>query len=408
MDFHVGDLALGHPGIQCGALDVQQVRQLVDIQIETRHRRLTGTPHERSRSAYVDTLMRGPHDRVPRDDPHGRTSTGRRVLRRSAILRTRSVLSLTQLAPPVGNTQALSDPEPHPLLQPLWERLRAWRHEIGVQPCPDRRKLQEALAAVTKAGLEAEVVLVMVAMCERWFRVYRPTTIAIRKALQRRLSTSGYTPYGMTGSAPLPAGPGQLALVGRYVDHCLREVWEEEASAERDHFVRLSLRGQVPSLVREYARPFLVAEYRRLSPKRGVYPHWASWVVATAVYEALRRRYPRKQDSTARATTMLLLEALRGTMPDDSHFRRQRRAIQQRAPRVAERLYPDLRDALAAYGDLDQRRQRLAFLLDTGRWDSLQEWGGMTLLLSAQRQAAKSSSSREHGTNRSVRTRITS
>jgi hypothetical protein len=267
-------------------------------------------------------------------------------------------------------------------------------------------KLQEAMQTVTKAGLDAEVVMVIVAMCERWFRVYRPTPVAIRRALQRRLSTSGYTPYGMVGGAPRPAGPGQLALVGQYVDHCLREVWEEDASDQRNHFVRLSLRGQLKDHVRTYARPFLVAESRRLPPRRGGYPDWASWVIATAVYEELRRRYPDRQDSTARATTMLLLEALRGTMPDDSYFGRQRRAIQQRAPQVAERLYQDLRDALAAYGDLDQRRKRLAFLLDTGRFDSLQEWGGMKLLISSQRKAAKSSSSGEHRTNWRVRRRI--
>jgi hypothetical protein len=242
------------------------------------------------------------------------------------------------------------------------------------------------------AGLDAEVVMVIVAMCERWFRVYRPTPVAIQRALQRRLSTSGYTPYGTVGDAPRPAGPGQLALVGQYVDHCLREVWEEGASDQRDHFVRLSLRRQLKDLVRTYDRPFLVAEYRRLPPRRGGYPQWASWVAATAVYEELRRRYPGRQDSMARATTMLLLEALRGTMPDDSHFQRTRRAIQQRGPQLGERLYKDLRNALAAYGDLSKRRKRLAFLLDTGRLDSLEEWGGMKLLISPQRKAAKSSS----------------
>lgn len=253
-------------------------------------------------------------------------------------------------------------------------------------------KLQEAMEAVTKAGLDAEVVMVIVVMCERWFRVYRPTPVAIRRALQRRLSTSGYTPYGMVSGAPRPTGPSRLALVGQYVDHCLREVWEEDASDQRDHFVRLSLRGQLKDLVRTYARPFLVAEYRRLPPRRGGYPQWASWVAATAVYEELRRRYPGRQDSMARATTMLLLEALCGTMPDDSYFQRKRLEIKQRAPQLAERLYLDLRDAVAAYGDHDQRRKRLAFLLDTRRLDSLEEWGGMKLLISPQRKAAQSSS----------------
>lgn len=242
------------------------------------------------------------------------------------------------------------------------------------------------------AGLDAEVVMVIVAMCERWFRVYRPTPVAIQRALQRRLSTSGYTPYGMVGDAPRPAGPGQLALVSQYVDHCLREVWEEDASDQRNHFVRLSLRGQLKNLVRNYDCPFLVAEYRRLPPRRGGYPQWASWVAATAVYEELRRRYPGRQNSMARATTMLLLEALRGTMPDDSHFGRKRRVIQQCAPQLAERLYRDLRDALAAHGDLDQRRKRLVFLFDTGRLDSMEEWGGMKLLISSQRKTPKSSS----------------
>jgi hypothetical protein len=171
--------------------------------------------------------------------------------------------------------------------------------------------------------------------------------------------------------------------------------------------VRLSLRGQFKDLVRTYDRPFLVTEYRRLPPRRGGYPQWASWVVATAVYEKLRRRYPGRQDSMARATTMLLLEVLRGTMPDDSYFQRKRREIKKRAPQLAERLYQDLRDALAAYGDLDQRRKRLAFLLNTGRLDSLEEWGGMKLLISPQRKAAKSSSSKEHRTDYRVRRRIT-
>ena len=255
------------------------------------------------------------------------------------------------------------------------------------------------METVTMAGLDAEVVIVMVAMCERWFRVYRPTPVAIQKALQRRLSSSGYTPYGMVGDAPRPAGPGRLALVGQYVDHCLREVWEEDASDQRDQFVRLSLRGKLKDLVRTYDRPFLVAEYRRLPPRRGGYPQWASWVAATAVYERLRRRYPGRQDSMARATTMLLLEVLRGSMPDDSYFQRKRREIKEHAPQLAERLYENLRDALAAYGNLDQRRKRLAFLLNTGRLDSLEEWGGMKLLISPHRETAKSSSSKEHRTD---------
>ena len=79
---------------------------------------------------------------------------------------------------------------------------------------------------------------------------------------------------------------------------------------------------------------------------------------------------------------MSLLKALRGTEPDKAEFRRKRRAIERLAPLLAERMVSDLRRALKTYKIPDSNlKWRAGYLLESGTVDSLEEWGGLQLLV---------------------------
>jgi hypothetical protein len=238
--------------------------------------------------------------------------------------------------------------------------------------------LQEALHIANTTGVDPLLWVVFVAMCERWFRIATPTRSGIERELRRRLSMANYTPYGDGDRL----NSERRSVLARYVVHGLCERWEPDASPAMSESLRHALRGSIKALGKELAAPVLVVEHRRLPRKQGGYPEWGPWVAAAALYADVRERFPRQQDSRALKVALALLKALHGTVPDKAEFRRKRRRIERVAPAFVERMVRDLRHALKAYEKPDSEpKWRVEYLLKSGTFDSLEEWGGLQLLV---------------------------
>lgn len=263
------------------------------------------------------------------------------------------------------------------LLRLLWKRISEWRAEIGwrIRP-PSRPKLQDALTMAQKHGVDPVLFVLIVAMCERWFRVHLPTPNRLEKKLQTKLLSPSYTPYSPNYGETKQARTPMSQAVDSYLDYRLREQWDPDASEEMSHFIRNTVKASIKNLARDWAAPFLVADKRPLPRKRGAYPQWGPWVAASVLYADVRARCPRRRDARALNCAITLLEALLGRKPDKAQFGRTRRKIQRRAPKLLDEMMSDLRAALKAY---ENPRWRVEFLLETGTLDSLEEWGGMHL-----------------------------
>jgi hypothetical protein len=157
---------------------------------------------------------------------------------------------------------------------------------------------------------------------------------------------------------------------------------ENEGSGELSRFAQLILKPRIDELVKEYAVPFLVPEFRVLPAKPGGYTWWAPWVIASAIYQAVKERYPERQDSRALDTAMASLEGLLERTPEKTQFHTYRRTIERRAPKLVEALWNDFGTRLKAYPD---PYQRLEFHLERGLFDSLESSGGMALLVGSKR-----------------------
>jgi hypothetical protein len=264
----------------------------------------------------------------------------------------------------------------HPPLRELCQRIRAWRLEVGRQSPPAlEADLQKALSVAQGTGLDPVLWIVVVAMCERWFRISTATERGLERELQRRLSIEHYSPYA--DGVHFRETP---SLEARYLVHRLQERWDPEASEEMAQAVREGLKASVKKLARELAGPFLVVANRPLPPRPGKHPNWGPWVAAAALYADVRARYLRHQDSRASNVAIALLKALHGKQPDKAEFRRQRQRIQRIAPSLMERMVSDLRGTLKAYETLEAK-WRVEYLLWSGTFDSLEEWEGMQLIV---------------------------
>jgi hypothetical protein len=263
------------------------------------------------------------------------------------------------------------------LLNLLHTRILAWREEIDLKTYSDLPKLQDALEMTEESQIEPDLFILVVAMCEWWFRVYHPTPIQVETVLITRLSSPGPKPFG----GPVKCTP-QISEVPQavesYVDQRLRKLMENEGSGELSRFAQLILKPRIDELVKEYAVPFLVPERRVLPAKPGGYAWWAPWVTASAIYQAVKTQYPRRQDSRALDTAMACLEGLLGRMPETTQFHTYRRDIDRRAPKLVEALWNDFGTRLKAYPD---PYQRLEFHLERGLFDSLDTSGGIDLLV---------------------------
>src|SRR5512139_225749 len=97
----------------------------------------------------------------------------------------------------VKDMKAFLDTKTGPLILPLVKRVSEWRGEIGVKTCPDPEVLEQAFDRANKAGIEEAFLVYVVGGCEWYFRVLRPNSVVLRKAISHRLNAKGYSPYGM-------------------------------------------------------------------------------------------------------------------------------------------------------------------------------------------------------------------
>jgi len=266
----------------------------------------------------------------------------------------------------------------HPPLRELCQRIRAWRLEIGRQSPPALEPdLQKALTIAQGTGLDPVLWIVVVAMCERWFRIVIPTQRGIERELRHRLSRANYSPYRDDARSTY----GTPSVLARYVVQCLRARCEGDDSPDMGQSLRRALHASIKILARELTGPILVVENRRLRRKRGRYPNWGPWVVAAALYADVRERFPRHQDARAWNVAKAVLNALQGRSPDKAEFGRKRRRIAQVAPLLMDRMVRDLRHALKAYQPPHANpKWRVEYLLESGTLDSPEEWGGLKLL----------------------------
>ena len=170
-------------------------------------------------------------------------------------------------------------------------------------------------------------------------------------------------------------------MLTRYVVQCLRERWDPDASAAMVQSLRHALQASIKPLARELREPILVVENRRLRRRRDTYPNWGPWVAAAALYADVRERFPRHQDARAWNVAKAVLNALHGPSPVKAEFGRKRRRIEQVVPWLMDRMVRDLRQALKTYQPpAANSKWRVEYLLESGTFDSLEEWGGLKLL----------------------------
>jgi hypothetical protein len=251
----------------------------------------------------------------------------------------------------------------------LWERILGWRSEIRRKPFPDLSHLQTAFDLACRSGLDGDLFLLVVAQCEWWFRIYRPSDFEVERALRDRLQRPGYSPF----RPPPIQSPHVLGIVNSYTDQCLKRYWDDFAS-EQSRFV---LKARIPELVREFARPFLVTECRTLPPKQGGYPRMAPWVAATVLYRSLRHAHPQKQSSIPVSVAKELVWALTGRHVDAPDFHAKRREIETRGTPLVETLLDFYRRITQDYLD---PHQYVKELISEGPYHSLNQAGGWRLL----------------------------
>jgi len=271
-----------------------------------------------------------------------------------------------------------SQVEMDPLLRMLCQQISGWRNEVNRKPPASLAvTLQAALNTAQTTGIDPLLWVVVVAMCERWFRIVIPTQRGIERELRHRLSRANYSPYRDDARSTY----GTPSVLARYIVQCLRERWDSDASDAMGQSLRRALHASIKPLARELTGPILVVENRRLRRKRGRYPNWGPWVAAAALYADVRERFPRHQDARAWNVAKAVLNALHGPAPDKAEFGRKRRRIEQVAPWLMERMVRDLRQELKKYQRPHANpKWRVEYLLESGTLDSPEEWGGLTLL----------------------------
>ena len=212
--------------------------------------------------------------------------------------------------------------ESHPGLEALYKRVLGWREEIGIKTYPDMRQFKNALEMIREAGIEEDLVLFVVGLCEWTFRIKYPLPLHIRRALRLKLNKAHYSPYGPTSPFLAQIRPSP-PLIDQYIDSRLGSLWNENASEQS----RVLLGDRIERLVRDFSKPFQVAGFIEMPPKRGGYSWQAPWVAGAVIYEWLRKLHPKKRDSLALEAALTLVQALSAKMPDQSQFHRKRREL---------------------------------------------------------------------------------
>ena len=265
----------------------------------------------------------------------------------------------------------------HPLISPLCERLERWRQEIGGKTAPHLQQgVVELVEMAKKGGVESDLVIFVIALCEYWFRVCRPSESALRRALIDRLNSSRYTPY--------PSGPvdvfmtsGVPSAINRYVDRSLKKKWEPGGSDEMNALFRRSLLAEKERLLDELNHPFLASELEPLPAKQGGYVDWGPWVAATVIYDSARLYSATKQDSKPLDAAMEVLVALRNKHPDKSAFHSKRNKIGEDVPELVEALIDGFQKAKM----MKVQDERILPFIDEDCFPSLRHQGGWELLV---------------------------
>ncbi len=218
-----------------------------------------------------------------------------------------------------------------PDLNQLLVRVCAWRDELGQNKRPDTERLAEALQELQNHGLDRDFVIFTVVLCEWWFRVLLPSPDQVKRALTKKLSTEGYTPYNIRFSEPVRT-PRVPQILDCYLDACLQKKWNARASEQS----RWLLRGRIADLTREFARPFRIANFQLIPPRKHGQPWQACWAASAIVYERLRADYKKRTDSRPLDGALTLAGALLGRTVDDAQFRRNRRRVLSEQPDLAQ------------------------------------------------------------------------
>ena len=275
------------------------------------------------------------------------------------------------------DNMSLADRKTHPLIKPLCERLKSWRDEVGLITHPHlQESLEDALRDAKSAGVEPDLVIFVIAICEWWFRVCLPGKNKLGQILKHRLNDPRYTPYPRFATDVFKTRGVPLAI-NEHVDRHLRKSWESETSKEMNQVFRERLLGKSKKLMQELANPFLVSEYRWLPPKCGGYPDWGPWVAATVVYRSAILHSPTERDSKPLRSAEAVIGVLRGKCPDKSAFHRKRQEIGDRVPKLVKAI-------MEAYGrakSMHVQDKRVLPLIDADCFPSLWPRGGSSLIL---------------------------
>lgn len=234
----------------------------------------------------------------------------------------------------VEDTEIDSWQESCPDLRSLYKRILIWRKELGSQTRPDMEGLREVLRRAQKEEVPEDFLLFVVRHCERCFRIRAPLSLHVRRALQFKLSTKGFTPYNDTDDSYPYQAKGVPLIVDQYVEARLRNLWAVHASEQS----RFLLNERIDRLVREFTQPFCLADLQPLPPRRGGYSWEAPWVTGTVIYESLRQQYLKKTDKRPVEVALALTSALLGRSVDQSHFHRKRREILKKYPYLPKSL----------------------------------------------------------------------
>lgn len=206
------------------------------------------------------------------------------------------------------------------LITPLSKRLRHWLAEIQPgQPEAEilpslEEDLDYALKLTGKAGIQPELVIFLIASCSWWFRVFYAKEPDLKKALERQLSTVGYTPH-------FPRSFYRMTILDRYVSKQLSKPWPRdqslygEASRDINTAYQSKYLEEIVSLAKEWSGPVLVSECIQLPSRPGGYTKWGPWVAAVVVHVLAVRRRRSKKDSLPLECAEAILKALRDTDP---------------------------------------------------------------------------------------------
>jgi hypothetical protein len=192
-------------------------------------------------------------------------------------------------------------------------------------------------------------VIFTVTICEWWFRVLVPSPSHVKRALKHNLDQAGYTPHNIR-LVKLVGTPRVPKIIDPYVHERLRPKWNGQASEQS----RFLLKGHIPELTKEFARPFRIANFQQLPGRKHGYPWQACWASSVIVYERLRGHYQNRNDSRPIDGALELAGALLNRLVEDSQFRKCRKDILEETPGLVQRFIDQFNDFKTNGGKVEE------------------------------------------------------